>query len=160
MAIMKQDDETTPPELRQILLVEDSEDDQVLTERALRNCNAARAIAVVHDGAEALDYLFGLGDYAGRDTSDMPDLILLDLKLPKVGGLTVLEAVRDDPRTRNIPVVVLTSSDEERDLLDSYRRGADSYIRKTVDFNEFCETVRQLKPQWEDLGAKRKRQAE
>ena len=146
--------------LNEILLVEDSQDDQVLTERALRNCSAARSIAVAHDGAEALDYLFGLGAYAGRDTGVMPDMILLDLKLPKVDGLAVLEAVRNDDRTRNIPVVVLTSSDEERDLVDSYRLGADSYIRKTVDFSEFCDTIRKLKPQWVELSAKRKRKTE
>jgi two-component system response regulator len=152
--------DTDQTALNVILLVEDSQDDQVLTERALRNCNAARSIAVAHDGAEALDYLFGLGTYAGRDTSVMPDLILLDLKLPKVDGLTVLETVRSDDRTRDIPVVVLTSSDEERDLVDSYRVGADSYIRKTVDFSEFCDTIRLLKPQWVELSAKRNHKTE
>jgi two-component system, response regulator len=152
--------DTSPAALNEILLVEDSQDDQVLTERALRNCNAARSIAVAHDGAEALDYLFGLGTYAGRDTSVMPDLILLDLKLPKVDGLAVLETVRNDHRTRDVPVIVLTSSDEERDLVDSYRLGADSYLRKTVDFREFCDTIRQLTPQWVELNAKRKRKTE
>jgi two-component system, response regulator len=157
---MSKDSESSRPGLSEILLVEDSQDDQVLTERALRNCNAAGSIAVAHDGAEALDYLFGLGIHAGRDTKVMPDLILLDLKLPKVDGLAVLETVRNDARTRNIPVVVLTSSDEERDLVDSYRLGADSYIRKTVDFSEFCDTIRLLKPQWVELSALRKRKAE
>jgi two-component system, response regulator len=157
---MSKDQDTAQPALKEILLVEDSQDDQVLTERALQRCNAAESIAVAHDGAEALDYLFGLGAYAGRDTSTMPDLILLDLKLPKVDGLAVLETVRNDDRTRGIPVVVLTSSDEERDLVDSYRMGADSYIRKTVDFSEFCDTIRLLKPQWAELSAKRKRKTE
>ena len=157
---MSKEPDTLPPELNEILLVEDSQDDQVLTERALRRCNAARAVVVAHDGAEALDYLFGLGTFAGRDTSTMPDLILLDLKLPKVDGLAVLETVRNDDRTRGIPVVVLTSSDEERDLVDSYRLGADSYVRKTVDFSEFCDTIRLLKPQWAELSAKRKRKTE
>ena len=153
---MNKDEDTLRDALNEILLVEDSQDDQVLTERALQRCNAARSISVAHDGAEALDYLFGLGSYAGRDTSVMPDLILLDLKLPKVDGLAVLETVRRDDRTRNIPVVVLTSSDEERDLVDSYRLGADSYIRKTVDFGGLCDTIRQLRPQWVELSAKRK----
>ena len=147
--------------LMDVLLVEDSYDDQVLTERALHRGSIARSITIARDGAEAIDYLFGLGAYAGRDTTVMPDIVLLDLKLPKVDGLKVLECIRGDERTRHILVVVLTSSDEENDLVNSYRLGADSYLRKTVDFNVFCETIARLGPQWLDLiarkaGAKRK----
>ena len=147
--------ETARRGLMDILLVEDSEDDQVLTERALDRCGIARSITVAHDGAEALDYLFGLGMYAARDTSALPDVILLDLKLPKLDGLKVLECVRSDTRTRGIPVVILTSSDEENDLVESYKLGADSYVRKTVDFNGFCRTIAQIAPQWLELSARK-----
>lgn len=137
------------------MLVEDNPDDRVLTERALQRSKIAKSIVVARDGAEALDYLFGLGSFSGRDTRSLPQLVLLDLKLPKVDGLKVLDSIRGDERTRHIPVVVLTSSDEEKDLVESYRLGADSYVRKTVDFLGFCETVRQLGPQWLALSLKR-----
>lgn len=149
--------ESSNSQLREILLVEDNPDDRVLTERALRRNCIAKSITVAHDGAEAIDYLFGLGSFSGRDTRSTPDLILLDLKLPKVGGLKVLERIRGDKRTRHIPVVVLTSSDEEKDMVESWRLGADSYVRKTVDFLGFCETVQQLGPEWLELGLKRRR---
>jgi len=131
-----------------ILLVEDNPDDEALTLRALDKNNLSTAVMVAHDGAEALDYLFGTGAYADRDTSMTPRVILLDLKLPKVDGLEVLRRLRTDVRTRHLPVVILTSSDEEQDIIDSYSLGANSYIRKPVDFAQFNEAVRQLKQYW------------
>lgn len=131
-----------------ILLVEDNPDHEALTLRALRKAGLANPVVVAHDGAEALDFLFGGGAYAGRDLREMPNTVLLDLKLPKVDGLEVLQRMRSDPRTRVIPVVVLTSSDEERDLVTSYQLGANSYIRKPVDFIEFLEATRQLGLYW------------
>ena len=131
-----------------ILLVEDNPDDELLTLRALRKNNILNDIVVAHDGAEALDYLFGTGTHAGRDTSVMPQVILLDLKLPKVDGLEVLRCPRADERTRLLPVVILTSSDEEQDIIDSYNLGANSYIRKPVDFAQFSKAVRQLELYW------------
>jgi two-component system response regulator len=131
-----------------ILLVEDNPDDELLTLRALRKNNILNDIVVAHDGAEALDYLFGTGTHAGRDTSVMPQVILLDLKLPKVDGLEVLRCLRADERTRLLPVVILTSSDEEQDIIDSYNLGANSYIRKPVDFAQFSKAVRQLELYW------------
>jgi two-component system response regulator len=131
-----------------ILLVEDNPDDELLTLRALRKNNILNDIVVAHDGAEALDYLFGTGTHAGRDTSVMPQVILLDLKLPKVDGLEVLRRLRADERTRLLPVVILTSSDEEQDIIDSYNLGANSYIRKPVDFVQFSKAVRQLELYW------------
>ena len=131
-----------------ILLVEDNPDDELLTLRALRKNNILNDIIVAHDGAEALDYLFGTGTHAGRDTSVMPQVILLDLKLPKVDGLEVLRRLRADERTRLLPVVILTSSDEEQDIIDSYNLGANSYIRKPVDFAQFSKAVRQLELYW------------
>lgn len=131
-----------------ILLVEDNPDDAALTCRALERSNVHNELIVVSDGAEALDYLFGTGAHAGRDTAEMPVVVLLDLKLPKVDGLEVLARVRADERTRTLPVVVLTSSAEERDLLASYRLGANSYVRKPVDFAEFAEAARQLGLYW------------
>lgn len=133
---------------RLILLVEDNDDDVELTLRALRRNRVANRVDVVRDGAEALDYLFATGAYAGRDMRDAPNLVLLDLKLPKVGGLEVLERVRSDPRTRRLPVVVLTSSNVESDLARSYDLGANSYIRKPVDFTQFMEAVDQLGLYW------------
>ena len=124
-------------EQRLILLVEDNDDDVELTLRALRRNRVANRVDVVRDGAEALEYLFATGAYAGRDIRDTPNLVLLDLKLPKVGGLEVLERLRADPRTRRLPVVVLTSSNVESDLARSYDLGANSYIRKPVDFTQF-----------------------
>jgi two-component system, response regulator len=131
-----------------ILLVEDNADDEELTVRALRKNNVANDIIVARDGAEALDYLFGSGAHTGRDLKLRPQVILLDLKLPKLDGLGVLRRIRADERTKFIPVVVLTSSNEERDLIDSYGLGANSYVRKPVDFNQFTEAARQLGLYW------------
>jgi two-component system, response regulator len=135
-------------EQRLILLVEDNDDDVELTLRALRRNRVANRVDVVRDGAEALEYLFGTGSYAGRDIRDTPNLVLLDLKLPKVGGLEVLERLRADQRTRRLPVVILTSSNVESDLARSYDLGANSYIRKPVDFTQFMEAVNQLGLYW------------
>lgn len=131
-----------------ILLVEDNPDHEALTLRALKKAGLANPVVVARDGAEALDYLFATGKYEGRDTTDTPQTILLDLKLPKVDGLEVLQRLRSDERTSLIPVVVLTSSDEEKDLVASYRHGANSYIRKPVDFVQFVEATRQLGLYW------------
>lgn len=131
-----------------ILLVEDNSDDEALTLRALKRNNIRNQVAVARDGAEALDYLFATGAYAGRDITLMPTVTLLDLKLPKVDGLEVLRRLRADERTRLIPVVILTSSKEEQDLINGYRLGANSYIRKPVDFNQFADAVRQLGLFW------------
>lgn len=131
-----------------ILLVEDNPDDAALTLRVLKKHNIANEVVEAHDGVEALDYLFGTGAHAGRDLRQQPQVILLDLKLPKVDGLEVLRRVRSDPRTRLLPVVILTSSKEEKDRVNSYALGANSYIRKPVDFNQFAESVRQLGLYW------------
>lgn len=131
-----------------ILLVEDNADDELLTLRALGRNNAVDEVVVAHDGVEALDYLFATGSFKGRDTAIMPHLILLDLKLPKVDGLEVLRRLRSDERTRLIPVVVLTSSREEQDMIDSYGFGANSYVRKPVNFEQFTRTIEQLKLYW------------
>jgi two-component system response regulator len=131
-----------------ILLVEDNPDDVELTLRGLRHNNIANRVVVVRDGAEALDYLLGSGQYAQRDLQKRPAVVLLDLKLPKVDGLEVLERVRADQRTALLPVVILTSSSEEDDVVNGYRLGANSYIRKPVDFNQFSEAVRQLGLYW------------
>jgi two-component system response regulator len=131
-----------------ILLVEDNPDDVELTMRAFRKNKIANNIVVARDGVEALDYLFGRGTHADRNTAETPRLILLDLKMPKMDGLHVLEHVREDERTRLTPVVILTSSKEEQDLVRSYKSGANSYVRKPVDFNEFLEAVRQIGLYW------------
>lgn len=131
-----------------ILLVEDNPDDEALTLRALKKNNIRNEVVVARDGVEALDFMFGTGSYAGRDISQLPQVILLDLKLPKVGGLEVLEQLRADPRTRLAPIVILTSSKEEQDLIRGYSLGANSYIRKPVDFIQFTEAVRQLGLYW------------
>lgn len=131
-----------------ILLVEDNPDDELLTMRALEKGNILNEAVVVRDGAEALDYLHGTGTYTGRDSSDVPQVILLDLKLPKVDGLEVLRQLRADERTRLLPVVILTSSDEERDIVESYSLGGNSYVRKPVDFDQFGEAVRHLGLYW------------
>ncbi len=131
-----------------ILLVEDNPDDEALTMRALKKSGVVSEIIVARDGAEALDYLFGTGPHAGRDLNVMPMLTLLDLKLPRIGGLEVLERVRGDQRTRSLPIVILTSSKEDPDLLRAYQLGCNSYIRKPVDFTQFTESVRQLGLYW------------
>ena len=131
---------------RMILLVEDNPDDEALTRRALAKNNIQNEIAVARDGAEALDCLFGTGKHEGRPVT--PELVLLDLKLPKVDGLEVLRRIRSHPRTRLLPVVILTSSLEENDVISGYGLGANSYIRKPVDFGQFVESVRQLGLYW------------
>jgi two-component system response regulator len=131
-----------------ILLVEDNPDDEELTLRALRKNNIQNDVFVARDGAEALDYLFGTGSFTGRDVSKMPSVTLLDLKLPKIDGLEVLKRIRADERTKLLPVVILTSSKEEQDLINGYALGANSYIRKPVDFSQFIEAVRQLGLYW------------
>jgi CheY-like chemotaxis protein len=131
-----------------ILLVEDNPDDEALTRRALQKHNLQNELVVARDGQEALDYLFGAGAYAGRDLQEMPQLVLLDLKLPKIDGLEVLRRLRADERTKLLPVVILTSSNEERDLLGGYSLGANSYVRKPVDFTEFTEAARHLGLYW------------
>lgn len=131
-----------------IMLVEDNPDDEALTLRALKKNNIANDVIIARDGAEALDYLFATGVYERRDTTIMPGVILLDLKLPKLDGLEVLRRLRVHPLTELLPVVILTSSREEQDLVNGYRLGANSYIRKPVDFVEFLEMVRQLGVYW------------
>jgi two-component system, response regulator len=131
-----------------ILLVEDNPDDEELVRIALQENNVVSQLIVVHSGAEALDYLRGTGTYTGRGLSMMPHLILLDLKLPKVHGLEVLRQLRADNRTALLPVVILTSSNEEKDVLTSYSLGANSYMRKPVDYGQFTEAVRQLGLYW------------
>ena len=131
-----------------ILLVEDNLDDVMLTRRALDKSNIANELVVARDGVEALDWLFFTGAHANRDTNLVPQIILLDLKLPKVDGTEVLRRLRADERTRLLPVVILTSSSEEQDLIKSYRLGCNSYIRKPVDFEQFAEAVRQLGLYW------------
>lgn len=131
-----------------ILLVEDNPDDEALTLRAFRKNNMMNRIVVVHDGEEALDFLFRRATFAMRDPDEVPEMVLLDLKLPKIDGLEVLRQIRSDPRTRLLPVVILTSSKEEQDLLEGYSQGANSYVRKPVDFNQFLEAVKQLGMYW------------
>jgi two-component system response regulator len=133
---------------RIILLVEDNPDDVALTLRALKKNHIANEVVVARDGEEALEYLTATGRHAGRAVAVLPQVILLDLKLPKLGGLEVLRAIRANPQTRLLPVVVLTSSSEEPDIIASYQLGANSYIRKPVDFNQFLEAVRQLGLYW------------
>ncbi len=133
---------------RVILLVEDNPDDVELTLRSLRQNNITNEVVVARDGAEALEYLFATGAYAGRDTSIMPAVILLDLKLPKVSGSEVLQRLRADERTKLLPVVILTSSNEEKDMINGYSLGANSYVRKPVDFHQFSEAVKQLGMYW------------
>ncbi|MFP4394806.1 MAG: response regulator [Anaerolineales bacterium] len=130
-----------------ILLVEDNPDDELLTLRALKKSKIANKVIITRDGAEALDYLFATGDYANRKP-EMPELILLDLHLPKLDGLEVLRRLRSEERTKLLPVVVLTTSDQERDIAQSYNLGANSYIRKPVDFRQFTQAVQQLGLYW------------
>jgi two-component system response regulator len=131
-----------------ILLVEDNPDDEALTLRALNKNNIKNDVVVARDGAEALDYLFGTGKYAGRDTALMPQVVLLDLKLPKIEGLEVLRRVRADERTKLLPVVILTSSNEDQDRIAGYGLGANSYVRKPVDFSQFLDAARHLGLYW------------
>ena len=133
---------------KNILLVEDNPDDEALATRALKKSNLSNDIAVARDGAESLDYLFCTGQYEDRNTNDMPALILLDLKLPKIDGLEVLRRLREDDRTKNLSIVALTSSSEEQDLIDSYDLHVNSYVRKPVDFNQFTEAVAQVGLYW------------
>ena len=133
---------------KMILLVEDNPDDEALTLRALKKNNIGNTVVVVRDGAEALDFLLCTGAYADRDPRDKPQVILLDLKLPKVDGLEVLRRLRADASTRTLPVVILTSSKEEQDVINSYLMGVNSYIRKPVDFIQFVEAIRQLGLYW------------
>jgi two-component system, response regulator len=133
---------------RLILLVEDNRDDEELALMALKESHIANEIVVARDGTEALDYLFCAGAYAGRDAALSPQVVLLDLKLPKLNGLDVLERMRADPRTCMTPVVILTSSSEEEDIVASYRLGANSYVRKPVEFHRFADAMRQLGMYW------------
>jgi two-component system response regulator len=131
-----------------ILLVEDNPDDEALTLRALKKNNINNKVVVARDGVEAVDYLFGTGLYEGRDAADVPQIVLLDLKLPKMDGFEVLRLLRADPRTRLLPVVILTCSAEQRDLVQGYGLGANSYVRKPVDFDQFVNAVKQLGLYW------------
>lgn len=131
-----------------LLLVEDNPDDEELTLLAFEQSRITNEVVVAHDGVEALDYLFGTGTYAGRDLSVMPALILLDLQLPRINGLEVLQRLRADTRTKFLPVVILTTSNEQKDLMNSYSLGCNSYIRKPVDFQQFMTAVQQLGMYW------------
>ena len=131
-----------------ILLVEDNPDDVKLTLRALKKSNILNEVIVAEDGVEALDYLFGAGKFAGRDTGLLPQVVLLDIKMPRIDGLEVLQRMRADERTKLLPVVVLTTSSEDKDRVESYKLGANSYIRKPVDFNQFADAVKQLGLYW------------
>jgi|SRR5580698_977994 two-component system response regulator len=131
-----------------ILLVEDNPDDEALTLRALKKNNIENKVVVARDGVEAIDYLFGTGIYAGRDPCDLPQIVLLDLKLPKMNGFEVLTKLRGNPRTKLLPVIILTSSKEQKDLTLGYGLGANSYVRKPVDFEQFVEAVKQLALYW------------
>jgi two-component system response regulator len=133
---------------KSILLVEDNPDDELLALRALRKNGIAGDVVVAHDGVEALDYLFATGDHAGRNTCVLPRLILLDLNLPRLDGLEVLRRLRSDERTRLLPVVILSSSGEQKDVRDGYGFGANSYVRKPVNFEQFVRAVEQLKSYW------------
>jgi two-component system response regulator len=131
-----------------ILLVEDNPDDEELTLRALKKNNILNEVVVARDGAEALDYLFGTGEYAGRDLSVLPQVVLLDLNLPRIGGLDVLRRIREEPRTKLLAVVVLTSSKEDEDIIRSLALGANSFVRKPVEFDEFSTAVKTLGLFW------------
>jgi CheY-like chemotaxis protein len=134
-------------------LVEDNHDDEVLALRALKRAGVAVEVVVARDGAEALDYLFGTGGYAGRDTRVRPHVVLMDLRLPKVDGLEVLRRLRADERTRTLPVVILSTSDESQDIAASYNLGANSYVRKPVGFGQLSDVLQQLVLYWTQLNA-------
>ncbi len=131
-----------------ILVVEDNPDDEELTLRSLKQINIANDVTVARDGVEALDFLYGTGKFAGRDVSQTPAVVMLDLKLPKLSGIDVLKRMREDERTRYVPVVILTSSSEDEDMVKSYESGANSYVRKPVVFSEFATAVGQLGLYW------------
>lgn len=131
-----------------ILLVEDNHQDEMLTLRALNKVNLANRVDVVRDGQQAIDYLFREGEFADREGADLPTVVLLDINLPRISGLEVLERLRADPRTRLLPIVLLTSSDEERDRLRGYHQGANSFVKKPLEFSEFVETVSRLGVYW------------
>lgn len=133
---------------KMILLVEDNPDDEALTIRALKKNNIGNELVVVRDGAEALDFLFCTGAYAAREIKDLPQIVLLDINLPKIDGLEVLRRIRSNQATSLLPVVILTSSKEQQDIVNGYTLGANSYVRKPVDFNQFVEAVRQLGLYW------------
>ncbi|MGH8109827.1 MAG: response regulator [Arenimonas sp.] len=133
---------------RTILLVEDNPDDEEFTMRALKKANVTNEVVVTRDGSEAIDYLFGLNQYSGRDLSVLPGVVLLDLKLPKLSGIDVLRRIRAEPMTKHIPVVILTSSNEDEDMLNSYESGANSYVRKPVEFAAFANAVARLGVYW------------
>jgi two-component system, response regulator len=135
-------------ENRHILLVEDNEQDELLTLRALKKSNVLNEVVVARDGQEALDYLMGQGPYAGRDVNDLPQVVLLDLKLPKVDGLEVLKRIRGNETTRSLPVVVLTTSQEDSDVVAGYKNGANSYVRKPVESAKFHEAIKNLGLYW------------
>jgi two-component system, response regulator len=135
-------------EEKTLLLVEDNPDDVLLTDRALKKSRILNKLIVVRDGVEALDYILCRGDYAGRNPEAKPDIILLDLKLPRMGGLELLKQLRTNPRTCLQPVIILTSSLEEKDIIEGYKLGCNSYIRKPVDFNQFVEAIQQLGLYW------------
>jgi len=134
--------------MKKILLVEDNPDDELLTIHALQSTGIANEIIVAHDGVEALDYLLGRGEYAGRNVEELPTVMLLDLNMPRMGGLDVLRAVRAHPTLKRLPVVVLTTSKGDSDLIESYELGVNSYVRKPVDFDQFTEAARQLGMYW------------
>lgn len=134
--------------LKEILLVEDNPNDEALTIRAFKKNNIFNDIVVARDGVEALDYLFGTGSYAGRDACHLPQVVILDLKLPKVDGLQVLKAIRSDERTKHVAVVILTSSKEERDIIEAYNLGTNAYVQKPVDFIQFAEAAKHLGMFW------------
>ena len=148
MPLASNQDRTWQLSSKTILLIEDNPSDVALTKRALEKSRMVNKMVIVGDGQEALDYLFGTGAFAGRDPTDIPVLTLLDMKLPKISGLEVLRRIRSDARTRRIPVVILTSSNEEQDIAMGYDLGVNSYIRKPVDFNQFMYTMEQLTLYW------------
>jgi two-component system, response regulator len=135
-------------EKKMILLVEDNPDDEALTLRAFKKSNILNEVVVARDGVEALDFLFATGTYSDRDANIMPQIVLLDIKLPKIDGLEVLRRLRADERTQMLPVIILTSSKEEQDLINGYKFGCNSYIRKPVDFSQFSESIQQLGLYW------------